>query len=112
MKKILAGIFVLFTFQVSAQSADTLKDYNNAIPILLNTTALYDKLSEKIIISAVQENEYYKIELFDITGISIYTDNLYSSEKKLEIPVWLKQGIYILIMRNGQNIVTRKFRVN
>jgi hypothetical protein len=112
MKSFLIAILVLVTIQVKAQGSDSLKVSNSTPLFSENTAAFYDKLSAKIVVSPLRENENYKIELFDITGISIRSEELYTTVKNIEIPIWLKSGIYILIIRNKQSNLTRKFRVN
>lgn len=112
MKTFFTISFFLLTFSLLAQQpADSLK--NTFVPISTeNATAYYDKLSSKLIIGPVYENENYKLELYDITGSSIQSIVIQPNGKMIEFNTWLKSGVYILIVRNPRFNLTRKFRVN
>ena len=104
-------ILLLFCFKLNlfSQSFDSLKVFQNSYEQIF---AFYDKLNSSIIISSINENSKYSLELFDITGLSIIKTDITSTSKRLEVPLILKQGVYILVIGNKNFSVTRKFRVN
>lgn len=110
MKNILIILF-LFCFQQNlfSQSFDSLKVSQSTYEQIF---VFYDKLNSSIIISPITENSKYTIELFDITGLSVIKSDIYTTYKRIEIPLLLKQGVYILIIGNKNFSVTRKFRVH
>lgn len=111
MKLFFTIVFFICALNVFAQiPGDSLK--NNLSTISSETAnAYYDKISSKLIIGPVYENENYKFELYDITGTSIQSMVIQPNGKMIEYAMWLKSGIYIVIIRNSHFNFTRKFRV-
>lgn len=111
MRKTIAILIFLFigTINLIAQNQDTLK---YSLSPLEQITAYYDRLNASIVVNALPENTKFTAELYDITGLSIIKSEIYSLNKRIEIPVTLKQGVYILIVGTKNYTVTRKFRVN
>ncbi len=101
-------ILVFFATVLYSQTADTLKFQTS----FDNITAYYDKLNATVVVSPIPENTKLSIEIFDITGLSVIKIDVFPTNKRLELPTWLKQGVYILIIGNKNFSVTRKFRVN
>jgi len=111
MKLFFTISFFLLSFTLLAQQpVDSLKN-NIASVSAENANAYYDKLSSKLIIGPVYENENYKLELYDITGTSIQSIVIQPNGEMIEFNTWLKSGVYILIVRNPHFNLTRKFRV-
>ncbi|NSW45292.1 MAG: T9SS type A sorting domain-containing protein [Bacteroidales bacterium] len=101
--------FVFFTSTIWAQQpVDSLK--NNISSEAAN--AYYDKISSRLVVGPVFENENYRLELYDITGTSIQSVVVQPNGRMIEFNTWLKSGVYILIIRNPHFNLTRKFRVN
>lgn len=111
MKTFFTIAFFSLSFSIFAQlQVDSLK--NNISSVSAEAAnAYYDKISSKLIIGPVYENENYKIELYDITGTSIQSVVVQPNGKLIEYNTWLKSGVYILIVRNPHFNLTRKFRV-
>ncbi len=110
MKHLIIILFLFFfRLDLFSQSFDSLKVFHNNYEQIL---AFYDKLNSSIIISPIAENSKYTVELFDITGLSIIKTDVQPLGKRIEIPLLLKQGIYILVIGNKNFSITRKFRVN
>ncbi len=103
--------FLCFGISLSiiAQNQDTIK--YSFLPIE-QITAYYDRINASIVVNALPENTKFTAELYDITGLSIIKSELNSLNRRIEIPVVLKQGVYILIVGTKNYSVTRKFRVN
>lgn len=104
------AFFINFSL-VFAQNNDSLRQYVNRISAE-TVNAYYDKLSSKIVISPVFEDEIYKVEIYDITGTPVQTLNAEPSGNNIEISIWLKPGVYILNVYNHHFKLTRKFRVS
>ncbi|MCX7862779.1 MAG: T9SS type A sorting domain-containing protein [Bacteroidales bacterium] len=109
MKRLLLILFTFSCLNIFAQTQDTLK---STFSTFEQTTAYYDRLNSMIVVNSIPENTKYSIELYDITGLSIVKSDLFAINRKLEIPLPLKQGIYILIIGTKNFSITRKFRVN
>ncbi|MGQ9847895.1 MAG: T9SS type A sorting domain-containing protein [Bacteroidales bacterium] len=111
MKLFFTIVFFIFGLNVLAQfTSDSLK--NNLSTITSETpNAYYDKISSKLVIGPIYDNEKYKFELYDITGTSIQSMVIQPNGKMIEYTMWLKSGIYIVIIRNSHFNFTRKFRV-
>ncbi len=99
---------MLFVVPMYSQTADSIKVLN----IYENISAYYDKLNTSVIINSVPENTKITIEIFDITGLSIIKNDYLAYNKQIDMPLWLKSGIYIIIIGNKHFSVTRKIRVN
>jgi len=112
MKTFFTILFFLYTLTIFAQQpVDSLK--NNVSSISAETAnAYYDKLSSRLVVGPVYENENYRLEIYDITGTSIQSMVVQPNGKMIEFNTWLKSGVYILIIRNPHFNLTRKFRVN
>jgi len=111
MKYIFTIAFFLSFSLAFAQNNDSLKLSVNHISAE-SANAYYDKLSSKIVVSPVFENEMYKVEIYDITGTPVQTLNAETSGNNIEINIWLKPGVYILNIYNNHFKLTRKFRVS
>jgi hypothetical protein len=109
MKKLLIILFLFISVCLYSQNVDTLSyaNYNFQEQV----SAFYDKLNQRIIITSVPENNKYNIELFDITGLSIVKTEVIPINRKIELSMFLKQGVYIVVFGNKNFSITKKFRV-
>lgn len=111
MKLFFTIVSFIFALNVLAQlPSDSLKNNLSTFSVEA-VSAYYDRISSKLIIGPVYENENYKLELYDITGTSIQSIVIQPNGKVIEYAMWLKSGIYIVIIRNSYFNFTRKFRV-
>lgn len=110
MKLFFVILFSIFSINIFAQSNDSLKTLTNYN--YNNINIFYERNANMLIINGINENTYYTIQLFDITGTPILNSTYYSSSKNIEFSIPLKNGIYIINLKYQNYSITRKFKVN